>query len=162
MVRVLRHISPRSTPEASNPPPLGVFSGPDGRTHRIDSQQSPGRAADQSSDVAREMDLLEAIEECHRMVCGAVESTSDDTRDQRVECHPVQPRQDAALRTDRPATSNTSRVQLRLSSRLVRILRAFKGAGRHPSQIVESALWQDSRIRDAATILHVDPIDSDA
>lgn len=57
--------------------------------------------------------------------------------------------------TERTTKSATARVQLRLTHGMVRILKAFKGAGTHPSQIVETALWRDGRIKDAATLLRV-------
>lgn len=59
--------------------------------------------------------------------------------------------------TKAPVKAGTARVQLRLSKATVRILAAFSQAGRHPSRIVENALWKDPAIRDAAAILGVDP-----
>ncbi|MEQ9409162.1 MAG: hypothetical protein RIK87_15610 [Fuerstiella sp.] len=52
-------------------------------------------------------------------------------------------------------TSGTARVQLRLSSAVVRILKGFSRAGHHPSAIVERALWEHAAIQDAATILGI-------
>ena len=52
--------------------------------------------------------------------------------------------------------SGTSRIQIRLTRSLVRVLAAFNEAGQKPSGIVERLLWKDRNIRDAADILGVD------
>ena len=52
--------------------------------------------------------------------------------------------------------SGTSRIQIRLTRSLVRVLAAFNEAGQKPSGIVERLLWKDRNIRDAAEILGVD------
>lgn len=49
----------------------------------------------------------------------------------------------------------TSRIQLRLSKSLVRILKAFAKAQRRPSVVVEKTMWKDAQIRDAAAILGI-------
>lgn len=51
--------------------------------------------------------------------------------------------------------STGTRIRLRLSSELVKILFEFRKAGRNPRDIVESSLWNDERIRDAAAILRL-------
>ena len=51
------------------------------------------------------------------------------------------------------AVSTTTAVQLRLSTNLVKILLALNKAGQNPCELVENILWEDSRVRDAATIL---------
>ena len=58
-----------------------------------------------------------------------------------------------ALTRHRPGTS---RVQLRLSDDLARILVEFAKAGRRPSVVVEKTMWQDSQFRDAAEILGIE------
>ena len=53
--------------------------------------------------------------------------------------------------------TGTSRIQLRLSKPLVRILKAFAKAQRRPSVVVEKTMWKDAQIRDAAAILGISP-----
>ncbi|MDG2129873.1 MAG: hypothetical protein P8K08_17880 [Fuerstiella sp.] len=52
--------------------------------------------------------------------------------------------------------SGTSRIQIRLTRALVKVLAAFNEAGQKPSGIVERLLWKDQDIRDAADILRID------
>ena len=65
------------------------------------------------------------------------------------------------VRSNQTATSpekprkHTARVQLRLSKTSVRVLKAFSKTGKHPSAIVERALWRDPAVQDAAAILCV-------
>ena len=63
------------------------------------------------------------------------------------------PRSSAIPRTKR--RSGTSRIQIRLTKALVRVLAAFNDAGQKPSGLVERVLWKDRNIRDAAEILGV-------
>lgn len=58
-----------------------------------------------------------------------------------------------ALTKHRPGTS---RVQLRLSEDLARILVEFAKAGRRPSVVVENTMWKDAQFRDAAEILGIE------
>ncbi|HIK91124.1 MAG TPA: hypothetical protein EYG03_03915 [Planctomycetes bacterium] len=51
--------------------------------------------------------------------------------------------------------SGTSRIQIRLTKALVRVLAAFSDAGQKPSGLVERVLWKDSNIQDAAEILGI-------
>ncbi|MCR9199612.1 MAG: hypothetical protein NXI04_13270 [Planctomycetaceae bacterium] len=51
--------------------------------------------------------------------------------------------------------SGTGRIQLRLSRNLVAILKAFAKAGQRPSRLVESSLWSDPQMRDAALLLGI-------
>jgi hypothetical protein len=51
--------------------------------------------------------------------------------------------------------SGTSRIQIRLTKALVRVLAAFSDAGQKPSGLVERVLWKDSNIQDAADILGI-------
>ncbi len=84
----------------------------------------------------------------------SAESTSDNVADAPA-------RKTKKLRTrgsSVPLTkrrSGTSRIQIRLTKALVRVLAAFNDAGQKPSGLVERVLWKDSDIQDAAEILGV-------
>lgn len=53
------------------------------------------------------------------------------------------------------AKAGTSRIQLKLSRNLVAILKAFAKAGQRPSRLVETSLWSDPQMRDAALLLGI-------
>ena len=53
------------------------------------------------------------------------------------------------------SSAGTSRIQLKLSRNLVAILKAFAKAGQRPSRLVETSLWSDPQMRDAALLLGI-------
>ncbi|MEO2018654.1 MAG: hypothetical protein ABGZ53_30240 [Fuerstiella sp.] len=84
----------------------------------------------------------------------SVNSTSDKVADTTARKIDKPSSRDSSL----PLTkhrSGTSRIQIRLTKALVRILTAFNDVGQKPSGLVERVLWKDRDIRDAADILGV-------
>ena len=107
---------------------------------------------DSSGTSSEEESLLEAMQECSRMLNGA---PAGGRRTPPEETNRRRQLQNAVSPDSKPAAKPERRIQLRLSSDLVRILQAFRKAGRNPRRIVESSLWNDRRIKDAAAILRL-------
>ncbi|MDG1896272.1 MAG: hypothetical protein P8J37_15320 [Fuerstiella sp.] len=84
----------------------------------------------------------------------AMTPNSEAERMRAAKADDLSPRQSAKPLTKRRA--GTSRIQIRLTKALVRILTAFSEAGQKPSGLVERVLWKDQDIQDAARILGVD------
>ena len=85
-----------------------------------------------SSHEAREPELRESVQ-------SAAEVSQEPLRQKKIDAPPVRKRP----------------VKLKLSRQLVGILLAYRKAGRAPSEIVETALWKDERISDAAQLLGI-------
>ena len=88
----------------------------------------------------------------------AKSGNSSGTRPNSVASAPIsrslEPRtQPAPAQATSAGDAAAGRVQLRLSKSLIKLLAAFHKAGQRPGAVIESTMWRDSRIRDAASIL---------
>ena len=107
--------------------------------------ESPKRAAAAKSPAAKKQKLR-----VRRAASKTVESKSAEQKQAAISTAKTV----VDMAAPKKVKSGT-RVQLRLSKSMVRILKAFSKTGRHPSVIVERALWKDGSIRDAAAILRI-------
>ena len=152
-------------------------------TRRLDRAHVGRQEADELLLLATTQNCLESVRASRASGPTAIESQTAALLDQLKNQQPVKPASPAAKPKNAPeaptraATSDSGsrslqprnspvsatsdgnvaagRVQLRLSKSLIKLLAAFHKAGQRPSAVIESTMWRDSRIRDAASILGV-------